>query len=45
MKGNTMAYDWTGESARKRNRLKLATVVLVSATIVLGVPVAILPFL
>ena len=43
--GTTMAYDWTGETTRKRNRLKLATAVLLSLVIVLGIPAALSPFL
>ncbi len=40
-----MAYDWTGETARKRNRLKLAKAVVLSLVIVLGVPAALTPFM
>lgn len=43
--GTTMAYDWTGETTRKRNRLKLATAVFLSLAIVLGIPAAVSPFL
>ena len=39
-----MAYDWTGEATRKRNRVKLATALLLSLAIVLGIPAAIAPF-
>jgi hypothetical protein len=42
--GTTMAYDWTGEATRKRNRVKLATALLLSLAIVLGIPAAIAPF-
>lgn len=38
-----MAYDWTGETTRKRNRVKLATAVLLSLVIALGIPVVISP--
>lgn len=40
-----MTYDWTGETTRKRNRMKLATAILLSLVIVLGIPAAISPFL
>lgn len=40
--GTDMTYDWTGETTRKRNRLKLAAAILL---IVLGVPAALTPFL
>ncbi|EYR77909.1 hypothetical protein [Shinella sp. DD12] len=40
-----MAYDWTGETTRKRNRLKLATAIVLSLTIVLGIPAALSPFI
>lgn len=40
----SMAYDWTGEATRKRNRLKLASAVLLSIGIVLGIPAALAPF-
>lgn len=40
-----MAYDWTGDVTRKRNRLRLASAVFLSVLIVLGIPAAILPFL
>lgn len=43
--GTTMAYDWTGETTRKRNRLKLATAIVLSLTIVLGIPAALSPFI
>jgi hypothetical protein len=43
--GTTMAYDWTGETTRKRNRLKLATAIVLSLSIVLGIPAALLPFI
>jgi hypothetical protein len=43
--GTTMAYDWTGETTRKRTRLKLATAIVVSFAIVLGVPAALSPFI
>ena len=41
--GTNMAYDWTGETTRKRNRVKLATAVLLSLVIALGIPVVISP--
>lgn len=40
-----MAYDWTGETTRKRSRLKLATAILLSLAIVLGIPAAFSPFI
>jgi hypothetical protein len=40
-----MAYDWTGETTRKRNRMKLATTIVLSLVIVLGIPAALTPFL
>ena len=40
-----MAYDWTGDVTRKRNRVRLASAVLLSALVVFGIPAAILPFL
>jgi hypothetical protein len=40
-----MAYDWTGESTRKRNRLKLVSALILSLMIVIGLPLAITPFL
>jgi hypothetical protein len=43
--GTTMAYDWTGEATRKRNRVKLAATLLLSLAIMLGIPAAIAPFL
>jgi len=43
--GTEMTYDWTGDVTRKRNRLRLASAVLLSVLIVLGIPAAILPFL
>lgn len=43
--GTTMAYDWTGETTRKRDRLKLATAIVLSLTIVLGIPAALSPFI
>lgn len=43
--GTTMAYDWTGETTRKRNRLKLATAIVLSLSIVLGIPAALSPFI
>lgn len=43
--GLNMAYDWTGETTRKRNRLKLAAAVLLSLSIVFGIPATISPFL
>lgn len=43
--GIDMAYDWTGETRRKRNRVKLAAAILLSLAIVLGIPVAVSPFL
>jgi hypothetical protein len=43
--GTTMAYDWTGDATRKRNRQKLGYAILLSAVIILGVPAAIGPFL
>ncbi|MCR6497507.1 hypothetical protein MUO32_00535 [Shinella sp. CPCC 101442] len=43
--GKSMAYDWTGESTRKRNRLKLASAVFFSLIIVVALPIAVTPFL
>jgi len=43
--GTTMAYDWTGETTRKRNRLKLATAIVLSLSIVLGIPAVLSPFI
>ena len=43
--GTTMTYDWTGETTRKRNRLKLAMSIVLSLTIVLGFPAALSPFM
>lgn len=43
--GKRMAYDWTGEATRKRNRLKLASAVLLSLAIIVGIPAALVPFL
>lgn len=43
--GKSMAYDWTGEVTRKRSRLKLVSAVLLSLTILVAVPAAIVPFL
>lgn len=43
--GKSMAYDWTGESTRKRNRLKLASALFLSLVVVVAVPMAITPFL
>ncbi|MCJ8056876.1 hypothetical protein GB928_023730 [Shinella curvata] len=43
--GTDMTYDWTGETTRKRNRVKLAAAILLSVAIVLGVPTALTPFL
>lgn len=43
--GKTMAYDWTGETTRKRNRVKLATAVFLSLAIVLGIPAVVTPLL
>lgn len=40
-----MAYDWTGETTRKRNRLKLAAAIVLSISIVLGMPAALSPFI
>jgi hypothetical protein len=40
-----MTYDWTGETTRKRSRLKLAAAILLSLVIVLGIPAAIAPIL
>ncbi len=42
--GKSMAYDWTGEVTRKRNRLKLASVVFFSLVVV-ALPLAAVPFL
>lgn len=39
-----MAYDWTGEVTRKRNRLKLASVLCLSLLVV-ALPLAAVPFL
>jgi hypothetical protein len=43
--GNTMAYDWSGDITRKRNRLKLASAVLVCIAIMLCIPAVLAPFL
>ena len=43
--GTIMAYDWTGETTRKRNRLKLAAAIVLSISIVLGMPAALSPFI
>lgn len=43
--GTTMAYDWSGEKTRKRNRFKLATAIVFSIAIVVGVPAALSPFI
>lgn len=43
--GTTMAYDWTGETTRKRNRAKLATALLLTLAIVVGIPAVISPFI
>lgn len=43
--GKSMAYDWTGESTRKRNRLKLVSALILSLMIVVGLPLAITPLL
>lgn len=43
--GTTMAYDWTGETTRKRNRLKLAAAIVLSISIILGMPAALSPFI
>lgn len=43
--GKSMAYDWTGESTRKRNRLKLASALFISLIIVVALPIAVTPFL
>lgn len=43
--GTNMTYDWTGETTRRRNRLKMATAVLLSLAVVLGIPAAVAPFL
>lgn len=43
--GTIMAYDWTGETTRKRNRLKLAAAIVLSLTLVLGIPATLSPFI
>ena len=43
--GKSMAYDWTGEATRKRNRLKLASALFLSLIIALALPLAVSPFL
>lgn len=43
--GKSMAYDWTGEATRKRNRLKLASAVFLTLIIVAALPIAVTPFL
>ncbi|WP_421592697.1 hypothetical protein [Shinella sp. M27] len=43
--GKSMAYDWTGESTRKRNRLKLVSALFLSLVIVVTLPLAVTPFL
>ncbi|WP_313530828.1 hypothetical protein [Shinella sp.] len=43
--GKSMAYDWTGESTRKRNRLRLASALFVSLIIVVALPMTVTPFL
>ncbi|MXN48567.1 hypothetical protein GR138_25470 [Shinella kummerowiae] len=43
--GTTMAYDWTGETTRKRTRVKLVAAIVLSLAIVLGVPAALSPFI
>lgn len=43
--GTIMAYDWTGETTRKRTRLKLVTAIVLSLAIVVGVPAALSPFI
>ncbi|MCJ8055938.1 hypothetical protein GB928_019900 [Shinella curvata] len=43
--GKSMAYDWTGEATRKRNRLKVVSAVFVSLIIVVALPIAVTPFL
>lgn len=43
--GKSMAYDWTGESTRKRNRLKLASALFLSLVVVVALPLAVTPFL
>ena len=40
-----MAYDWTGEATRRKSRLKLASAVLLSLAVVVGVPAMVVPFL
>ncbi len=42
--GKSMAYDWTGESTRKRNRLKLASALFLSLVVVVALPLAVTPF-
>nr|WP_298093971.1 hypothetical protein [uncultured Shinella sp.] len=42
--GKSMAYDWTGEATRKRNRLKLASLLFLSLVMVV-VPMAVAPLL
>ena len=43
--GKSMAYDWTGESTRKRNRLKRVSALFLSLVIVVALPLAFTPFL
>jgi hypothetical protein len=43
--GKSMAYDWTGEATRKRNRLKLASALFLSLIIAVALPLAVSPFL
>ncbi|AOF92482.1 hypothetical protein BSY16_4220 (plasmid) [Sinorhizobium sp. RAC02] len=40
-----MAYDWTGEATRRKSRLKLASAVLLSLAVVVGVPAVVVGFL
>ena len=42
--GKSMAYDWTGESTRKRNRLKLISTLFLSLVIAVALPMAVTPF-
>ena len=40
-----MAYDWTGETTRKRNRHRLLAAFGICAAIVVGIPAAVIPLL
>jgi len=41
VKDKSMAYDWTGEATRKRNRLKWVSVLLLGLLAVMAVPLAV----